>query len=878
MRIFTTFFFLALLMLLPSALWGQLIIKGVVQNEIKEPQANVQVVALDIEEGHIISFTTSREKGLFLLTITTLADSIDIEFSSLNLEKKKLRIPSKNQELTITLTSKIFELPEISIETTKPIILQKKDTLEYNVEDFTSQEDKVLSDILKKLPGIEVKPSGAIYYQDKPISNFYIEGLDLLRGRYTLASENLPAASVDKVQVLESHQEIRALQDARPTDKTALNIVLKNNTELTGTAYAGLGIPLPLWDVNITPILLRKNMQNLSSYQSNNTGRDASRQLKNLTFGMFGDLQQSTPTGKDWVEIPRLNIPMIPDERVIFNNQHQISTDQLIPLNKTDQFKLHASFINDNRRQFGGLNNTFILPDDTLRFSESISNQFKIRDYVLEITHISNQKHRYIENSLKTYRNERNERGETINDENHIAQEGNKLKEGISHELRYVKHVKKTVLEIITVNSFFNGTQNVDVNVDGPAPWVFEGGSARQDIIERKINSKSKIKWSRPFWRLDYNGFMEADLQWTTLNSTLNIAEVQTNDTLTNRVSSTFFQNKLSNSIVFRHKKFTSILSMPVSLVQVDNRNLWSETAAMTRYFGEPSLSLNYTINNYWRGGLRISKQNNLNPSREFFPGLIMRNYRDFQLQQLPFLESSSFSKSGNIHYKNPISSLFINMSFQQSQTWRNYLTVNELLPMGINSMLYKEEDNFRTTQTFSVNLSKKLSGLRSTVFLSFVTTQNEIEQLVNDNLVTLETLGNIAEFNVSSTVSRWMMISTGSQYSQYQTKFSTSTGGEIHNQKHDINLHVFPSKQHTLTLQQELFINQTPGQRVSTSFSNITYKYSPQRTRLEFFLTWANIFNNNQLSFFSNSTFQFSEQFYDLRPQQVLFKVNFRI
>ena len=61
------------------------------------------------------------------------------------------------------------------------------------------------------LPGIEVALTVSIKYNGKPINKYYIEGLDLLEDRYGIANNNIPAETVDKVQVLENHQPIRVL-------------------------------------------------------------------------------------------------------------------------------------------------------------------------------------------------------------------------------------------------------------------------------------------------------------------------------------------------------------------------------------------------------------------------------------------------------------------------------------------------------------------------------------------------------------------------------------------------------------------------------------------------------------------------------------------
>jgi hypothetical protein len=103
------------------------------------------------------------------------------------------------------------------------------------------------------MPGIEVLSDGKILYQGRPINKYYIEGLDLLEGKYNLANENLPHKEVTQVQILENHQPIKALDSLKFSDQAALNIKLKNAYTFTGQARLGSGFRPLLWEANITP-------------------------------------------------------------------------------------------------------------------------------------------------------------------------------------------------------------------------------------------------------------------------------------------------------------------------------------------------------------------------------------------------------------------------------------------------------------------------------------------------------------------------------------------------------------------------------------------------------------------------------------------------
>ena len=69
----------------------------------------------------------------------------------------------------------------------------RQDTLKYDLTRFTSSKDRNVSDVLKKLPGINVEENGTIKYNGKVISNLYVEGMDVSGGRYNQINNNLKA-------------------------------------------------------------------------------------------------------------------------------------------------------------------------------------------------------------------------------------------------------------------------------------------------------------------------------------------------------------------------------------------------------------------------------------------------------------------------------------------------------------------------------------------------------------------------------------------------------------------------------------------------------------------------------------------------------------
>ena len=85
------------------------------------------------------------------------------------------------------------------------------------------------------MPGIDVEKSGEIKYNGRAINKFYVEGMDMLKGRYGLATNNIAAKDIATVQVLENHQPIKALKHLQISDDVAINLKLKEMSPLPHT-------------------------------------------------------------------------------------------------------------------------------------------------------------------------------------------------------------------------------------------------------------------------------------------------------------------------------------------------------------------------------------------------------------------------------------------------------------------------------------------------------------------------------------------------------------------------------------------------------------------------------------------------------------------
>ncbi|SEA85723.1 outer membrane beta-barrel family protein [Pedobacter hartonius] len=120
-----------------------------------------------------------------------------------------------NKEFTINAAAPATALGEIALENTgldlKTVVIKgvvtpvvvKTDTVEYDAKAFKVRENAVVEDVLKKLPGVDVAKDGSIKAQGETITRVRVDGKDFFGNDPLLATKNLPADMIDKIQVID---------------------------------------------------------------------------------------------------------------------------------------------------------------------------------------------------------------------------------------------------------------------------------------------------------------------------------------------------------------------------------------------------------------------------------------------------------------------------------------------------------------------------------------------------------------------------------------------------------------------------------------------------------------------------------------------------
>ncbi|PSL49353.1 outer membrane receptor protein involved in Fe transport [Chitinophaga niastensis] len=224
-------------------------IKGQLTDQTtKEAMPAATIVLLHAKDSTVAITAVTDNKGNF--EITSLADGpyrLYISFLGYKPINKPVQITPDNKQIAlgnITMEHKGVNLNTVEILDEKPPIVVKKDTLEFNADAFKTRENAVVEDLLKKLPGVTVDKDGAVTAQGETVTKILVDGKPFFGNDPKLATKNLPAAIIDKVQVIDkkSDQAQFTQIDDGQTEKT-INITIKKDKKkgMFGRATAGYG-------------------------------------------------------------------------------------------------------------------------------------------------------------------------------------------------------------------------------------------------------------------------------------------------------------------------------------------------------------------------------------------------------------------------------------------------------------------------------------------------------------------------------------------------------------------------------------------------------------------------------------------------------------
>ena len=194
------------------------------------PYATISLVRA--KDSSLVSFARSNEEGGFVLK-NIAAGKYLLSISYVGYQQQWVAFKT-GANPTLNLNNIYLEdankVSTVTVTARRPPVVINGDSIEFNSENFKTVPNAVVEDMLKKMPGIEVDKAGAITVNGKSVTKVFVNGKEFFTGDPKMATKNLPADAVDKIQVYDRKSDqamFTGIDDGN--EETAINIKTKKD-------------------------------------------------------------------------------------------------------------------------------------------------------------------------------------------------------------------------------------------------------------------------------------------------------------------------------------------------------------------------------------------------------------------------------------------------------------------------------------------------------------------------------------------------------------------------------------------------------------------------------------------------------------------------
>ena len=860
-----------IIMFLPFIAVSQTVVKGIVYDKTSnKPISGVIISVLD-EKKENIAYDISSEKGEYHLSFNNTESKILLVGIMLGYKEEQLEIENKSQQQNLYLEETVIELKEVLVKS-KPININE-DTLKYSINTFKSAGDRVIGDVLKKLPGIEVTESGGIKYNGEPINKFYIEGLDLLENKYGIATNNVPVDAVQNVEVIENHQPIKSIKGMVTSAQAAINLKLKDDKMVrpVGGVRVGGGYSDELnWLLEMFALQASKKKQSIVMYKTNNIGNDITEEFNEQTISIKDLQDNDNNLQKDILNPSEVSNPPIEKERYLFNKTHTASLNNLWKTSDDKQLRLNVNYVNDVEKQNTFSQSEYLMGDSMLRITQLDDVLQKQQLLDGGISYTENSKGHYLDNDFKWKIKLNNNLSQSIINRNVVNQTFDLPITQIQNQLNYLKVFGEKIFNIGTYLAYANQPENLTVEKNGEY--------FKQKIGLSNFYSKISSYYSWGFGRssIRLNGNIEGAIN--NINTELNNFLFTDSIMLSKQIS----QMKVEVSPLYTYK--TNKLNIEIELPLDDNilfkkdKLINSETITENYFLINPRIGISYKFNPYFSSRLSYRFSQNIGEYTDFMDAYLMKNYLNYYKPSGILSLRKNQSVSLSLNYKNPINSLFINAYASYIPTETNKSIATRFV--GLQSVKTDANMPNKTNMWMgNVYLGKYISKIKTNFsittdynYYQSSQIQQHIQYPFNSNTVAVNFKSNTKISDALTVVYLCNFIGNTSEI----TVLGEQNKSNLNQFSQQIKAYYSPVKKMELNFQLEQSYNELDKNSAANMlFANIgaTYKLK----KVDFELNWNNIFNKKEYSysvFNGLDTYSYS---YGIRPMSIMLTTSFK-
>ncbi|WP_211639949.1 carboxypeptidase-like regulatory domain-containing protein [Porphyromonas levii] len=861
-------------LLLLTCIFDSLLVFGqtegrVISKEGSDILSGVIVVAKRAGEKKVLSYSRTNNDGNFKLNINPTS-GVWLYFSMLGYAKDSLELTEGQSYYEIKLREQVTELQEVKV--TAKAITARGDTIRYLVSNFSEIQDKNLADVLKKMPGIEVSESGQIKYQGQAINKFYIEGRDMLGGRYGIATNTINPDDVGSVEVMENHQPIKALEDISFSQNPAINIRLKEDAKSrwVGTATLGGGYmdtkPALLWDGQATLMRFKKENQVLITGRSTNAGKSASTFSSNLIFDNDG-----SPFGGEYSLSNPIGVsPSVPYQLALNRTRkgpsHMVSTNNLWGLGKHIDLTSKVNYSHQTDLSSSRSEMIYFLNDGNRVIESQEQSEARDKNLSVDVNLLVNRPKLYLSNKLSgnfewnnvelltagTYPNVQAVKGERQGVENRLNVLVRRGRGGFSLN-SFVKWERRpNVLEVESE------TQHPTLRQTLASQLLFTNTSTSLSYILGRVVLSTKLGLAT------MHRSMESHLSGLELSLS----------PLENDVRANYYQLYATPQLSYSYKNFKSEIEAPIAWTPYSIES--GKTTRLHRFPLSPRIRLELQATTRLKLSASVRYRNEILDDQEWYDGYILNNYRTLSLglEELGNRESGYASFSAN--YRNALEALFASASVSYNRFRTSHLSSRDFVDRYmVLQPIARESRGDRWT--LNGRVSKGFMWLRSVLTFNALYSLGNQELLLQKELTPYRYDMLILSGQISMRPATWATLLYEISYNQSGQEGEGQGFERRNNYAQRLDLTFVPSKSWRVELTGNHYYNEiTENVRKHYLLADASLVYSAP-AGWEVNLTARNLFNNRTYGYTSLSALTSYTLEYQIRPLELLLGFYFR-
>jgi hypothetical protein len=880
------FIFLAFLIGMPFFGYSQVIeIEGATFGNNNIPVSSCTIVASDSENGsNILAFKNSDASGNYKLILSKeiKLDSIWLIIRHISYETIRLKIPLKSAKQDFQMSLKMQKLDEVLIKKDRVVTI-KGDTITYNVNGLKAKKDYTIEEVINRIPGVSISESGQIKYLDKPISHLYINGLDLLEGGYSIATQGIPADAVKEIDVMKKHHHERIDIGRTETDNVSFNLKIKDDVGLLfGSLKGDAGVPFLTGKLDATPIYFKDKFQNISSGKLNNTGktlRGIGSDLASGNINVGGLMLEETHI----IKVPNINGVAISEKYWLNNDSYAITNDALHKVNDSTTIKWNFNYVNELSKIENNLSSIFLSNNESSNVFNRSRNQLKTERFNAGVNQEINKRNFYLKNNTSyRFANDAGIERVLINTnylESNYLQNNFQLSNGTSFKTLIGK---KNILQSGLLAQYEQNKEELRVT-----PPVFEtliGNSmgtdaTLQDVSVKKINLAGFAQYDFKLFKLEWN--LNQNLKYNSFRFDSNLKQISNSTYQSFPLASNFDYQKVSTTTKINTKinigkaMFSWGLSADyIKLNSIENNNT---TLGINDsfLFIQPNISVKYSFNTKWNLGIRYDLNNNISDFSQLYTPVILTSF-NAMVQNPNFVNIiRTNSLAPYVNYNNILKSFFLSLKGNLNQNKSDATFANELNSQGFMVTEVIKQPNSLKNYGFTLYLTKGFLGsFKTELTYAYNTSKNQF--FFNNQFLNAINRRQNIDFGLSWDKGSWFTL-------EYKTKLnfgnSQTTSNQISNSIlfQNLNLDIYTTNSTRINFGLDSSRTETSVSSTidKNTLFNMSFYYKPSK-KVNISASLINIFDTQ---FFSttNSYFNVVNVYqFPLRPRQFTIGFNY--